>query len=307
MKTLRICFLSFLLVFSASLRAADFNVDASVFANFSYTINGNANNPTITLTRGVTYTFAINAHELHPFQIVDGNGTQYDNGVQNNNISQGTITFTVPTNAPSQLAYRCSFHLFFGGTINIVDPADFNISTPGGAYNYTINGFGSTDPTLTLTRGVTYVFQIDASPEHPFALVSNTTTFDLYDDGVVNNNTSLGRIVFSVPTNAPSTLYYICWYHYFGGVINIVDPPSPPSLMVKVISISVGDSVVTMKSVGTNGWNAIPEFTSNLFNPSWTVVPSFTNTFADGTNTTTFNRLDPICGPNVFLRVKNNQ
>jgi hypothetical protein len=35
----------------------------------------------------------------------------------------------------------------------------------------------------------------------------------------------------------------------------------------------------------------------------WASVPGFTNTFANGTNVTTFDRLDPICGPNVFLRV----
>ena len=35
----------------------------------------------------------------------------------------------------------------------------------------------------------------------------------------------------------------------------------------------------------------------------WSPVPSYTNTFANGTNTTVFERLDPICGPNVFLRI----
>ena len=64
-------------------------------------------------------------------------------------------------------------------------------------------------------------------------------------------------------------------------------------------------SNVTLKSTGTNGWTGIPEFSSNLLSTSWSVVPNYTNTFANGTNTTVFNRLEAICGSNVFLRVKN--
>ena len=33
-------------------------------------------------------------------------------------------------------------------------------------------------------------------------------------------------------------------------------------------------------------------------------LPGFTNVFANNTNTTRFNRLDPICGRNIFLRVR---
>jgi hypothetical protein len=63
-----------------------------------------------------------------------------------------------------------------------------------------------------------------------------------------------------------------------------------------------------MTSTGTNTtWTLIPEFSSNLVGGTWGPVPSYTNTFANGTNTTTFNRLDPICGPNVYLRVRQQQ
>lgn len=292
------------------LSAADFNVTSP---GSYYAINGiNAQNPTLTLTRGQTYTFAINTDPLHPFQISedDATGEPYFDGVNNNNISQGTITFTVPLTAPSTLYYMCSLH-FFSGTINIVGsagpPADFNVSTPGGNFAYTINSFPGDNPTLTLTRGITYTFDIDASPDHPFAIVSSMETGEPYNDGVENNNISQGRITFTVPANAPSTLYYICSLHFFGGTLNIVDPAPIPEPMVKVISISVGSDVVTLRSLGTNGWSAVPEFSSNLMTGSWDVVPNFTNVFSNGTNTTTFNRLDPICGPNVFLRVKNTR
>ena len=75
----------------------------------------------------------------------------------------------------------------------------------------------------------------------------------------------------------------------------------PPNL---ILSIQVGTNVV-MTSTGTNTtWLLIPEFNSNLVGGAWSSVPTYTNTFANGTNTTIFNRLDPICGPNVFLRLR---
>ena len=153
-------------------------------------------------------------------------------------------------------------------------------------------------------RGVTYRFRIDADESHPFQIVSDLGGIS-YDEGVVNNNISSGELIFTVPLDAPSILYYICSIHFFGGEIDIIDPPPP--FLVRIVSIDVGSSNVVMKSLGTNGkgWLAIPEFKSNLVQASWTAVPNFLNTFQSGTNVTTFNRLDPICGSNVFLRMKN--
>ena len=90
--------------------AADFSVASP---GFSYTINASANNPTLTLVRGRTYTFAVNTSSIHPFLI-------QSTGVSNNNINQGTITFTVP-NVASNYTYICSIH-FFGGQILTVPP-----------------------------------------------------------------------------------------------------------------------------------------------------------------------------------------
>src|SRR5439155_21899484 len=74
-------------LFSQAVFAADFTVTSP---GFFYAINGNQPNPTLTLVRGQTYTFAVNSSSVHPFEIISP-------GVQNNNISQGTITYTVPT------------------------------------------------------------------------------------------------------------------------------------------------------------------------------------------------------------------
>lgn len=99
---------SFLL--SQSAFAADFSVTSP---GFFYAINGNQPNPTLTLVRGQTYTFSVNTESDHPFKILSP-------GVVNNNISQGTITYTVPTVA-SNYSYICSIH-FFGAQILTVAP-----------------------------------------------------------------------------------------------------------------------------------------------------------------------------------------
>jgi len=122
---------------------------------------------------------------------------------------------------------------------------------------------------------------------------------------VTGNDTSQGTITFSVPMDAPNSLFYVCSVHFFSGVINIVDPPLPPAPDVKIISISLTSSNVTLISLGTNGWTGIPEFSSNLFLSNWSVVPDYANTFSNGTNTAVFNRLEAICGSNIFLRVRN--
>lgn len=88
----------------------------------AYTING-SNNPTLTLTRGETYTFTISASG-HPFDIktVQGNGAgnKYLTGVTGESTQNGTLTFTVPMNAPDKLFYDCEVHAAMTGVINII-------------------------------------------------------------------------------------------------------------------------------------------------------------------------------------------
>jgi plastocyanin len=84
----------------------------------------NVSNANFTLERGKTYTFQVDTPG-HPFIIksVQGTGTAnaYNDGVTNNGISKGEITFTVPADAPSTLFYNCEFHVAMTGTITIMD------------------------------------------------------------------------------------------------------------------------------------------------------------------------------------------
>lgn len=104
------------------------NYDVGFNGLVSYVFNGNglidSENPDLSLVRGQTYTFTVNASG-HPFYIksVQGNSNAnaYNNGVTNNGTQSGTITFTVPLDAPDILYYNCQFHELMTGEITITD------------------------------------------------------------------------------------------------------------------------------------------------------------------------------------------
>lgn len=91
----------------------------------SYLIAGSSN-PTLTLVKGFTYYFVVSASG-HPFWIktaqVTGTGSAYTSGVTNNGVDSGTISFTVPFDAPATLYYICQFHGSMTGTLTIADTA----------------------------------------------------------------------------------------------------------------------------------------------------------------------------------------
>lgn len=176
--------------------------------------------------------------------------------------------------------------------------------TAGDTINYTING--QPDPSFTLQRGITYVFQINNLFIHPFYIkfASGFGSAGAFNNGVANNGATSGNITFTVPGDAPDNLLYQCGNHpSMLGALNIITPATPPT--VRIVYINVGD-FITVKSTGTNGWSASPEFKCDASTLTWTPVGGFTNSFNGGTNTTTFPRLDPICGStNVLVRIRN--
>ena len=102
-------------------------VTVAAYNNANYFYLDGTKNPTITLTRGFTYTFdqsdASNAGHLLLFK--DSSGNAYTNGV----TSSGTLgqsgaktVFVVPANAPDSLRYYCSAHgNNMGNTITVVN------------------------------------------------------------------------------------------------------------------------------------------------------------------------------------------
>jgi len=89
-----------------------------------------------------------------------------------------------------------------------------------GTDHYTFTGKGLNgavnDPALYLTRGHTYIFE-NRSGGHPFYIktsIANGGTNDAYNTGVTNNGGGNGtEIIFTVPHDAPDTLYYQCSAH----------------------------------------------------------------------------------------------
>ncbi|MEO9513574.1 MAG: hypothetical protein ABJN84_09930 [Flavobacteriaceae bacterium] len=103
----------------------------------------------------------------------------------------------------------------------------YNVTNQG-ASAYLFSGEGlenAINPNLTLKRGETYEFTVSALG-HPFFIKSaqTTGTGDTYDSGVTNNGASSGTIEFTVPNNAPDTLFYICEFHSpMTGTLTITD------------------------------------------------------------------------------------
>ena len=100
----------------------------------AYTFSGSAkgDNPNIgPFYRGGTYTININASG-HPFYFTTDNGTnfaagtyfgEYTTGVTGSRTDVGTITFTVPVDAPNTLYYQCGNHGPMRGAITVKDLA----------------------------------------------------------------------------------------------------------------------------------------------------------------------------------------
>ena len=94
--------------------------------------------------------------------------------------------------------------------------------------DYEIQGTGlekSENPKLTLKRGETYKFIIKASG-HPFFIKTEKITgkISTYNKGITNNGANEDTLIFSVPKDAPNSLYYVCQYHkLMSGDLEIID------------------------------------------------------------------------------------
>ena len=144
------------------------------------------NNPTLTLTRGNTYTFTLVSTPALPFYIKTqqtlGINNLFTEGVTNNGAATGTITFTVPQNAPDTLYYNNSTQMNMQGVFTIVDAVpgsgpDFWIQTDPG-----VNGRIPSTPNISSRLGPV--------------------------NGVTNNGIDLGTITFDVPYSDAQDFYY---------------------------------------------------------------------------------------------------
>ena len=134
----------------------------------------NERNPILTLYRGNTYKFEVNA-KGHPLWIMtepykskiseDGStSTIYSTGVTNNGTDYGTVTFTVPATGPATLYYQCGNHDSMYGILQIKDVTSTAKIKPQddivGVKNYSLR-------TLDLSNGMKIKFDDNiVAPEY---------------------------------------------------------------------------------------------------------------------------------------------
>ena len=95
----------------------------------------------------------------------------------------------------------------YTGSQGLAGGVSFEV-TNNGSTDWVVNG--TTNPTLTLARGYTYYFNINATG-YPLYIktTANIDTLDGYNSGVTNNADDVGVITFVVPFDAPTSLYYV--------------------------------------------------------------------------------------------------
>ena len=186
-----------------------------------------------------------------------------DGGLAYNN-STGVFTYTPPVIASE---------------VPLPDDQIFTVTAPGsGAYTFAGGATGN-NPTLTLQRGRTYKFNLNASG-HPFRIQSTTgTSGTLVTNGVENNTAAVGTIYYTVPDNAPDTLYYQCQVHSaMNGTINVVgigrntSRDTIQTVTSIVNTMASGNPINTWTEINSNYRVAItPEFSNSHIVGDWQI------------------------------------
>ena len=212
---------------------------------------GAENDPVLYLVRGQQYKFT-NTMGMHPFRIqstVNGSvGTQYNDGVTNNDVSNGTLTWDVQFDAPNLLYYQCTAHGGMGGKIYIIDAGigpDISINTTG---IITANSFRGDGSQLTgLTAGVSISTNTTNQAQYLTYVTGtgSTTGFGVTTTGLVfnpsTNNLGIGT------TNPTSKLTV-------NGNVSITGVTTSGIIRISSSIVSPNDTkpVATLEAVGAS-------------------------------------------------------
>ena len=153
------------------------------------------------------------------FTVTRNNGYYSFSGYSGNNpaitlVRGGSYNFNVAQNTQASVEYRVTSN-----------PTSW-------AIDYEPN------PTLTLVRGNTYTFNFTQTIPLAFWIKTELSfgTTNQWSEGVFNNGASTGLITFTVPQDAPDTLYYCNDTQYnFRGQFNIVNgtPGTGPGFWIQ--------------------------------------------------------------------------
>ena len=154
------------------------------------------------------------------FTVTRANGVYTFSGYTGNNptitlVKGGSYNFNVAQNDTVTVEYRVT-----------------NKGTSAYVVDY------STNPTLTFTRGNTYTFNLSLTGLFPFYIKTLVSlgTVNVYSEGVLNNGATEGLITFTVPYDAPDTLYYCASNETnMYGQLNIIDavPGTGPGFWIQ--------------------------------------------------------------------------
>jgi len=120
-----------------------------------------------------------------------------------------------------------------------------------GSTSYTISP-GGTNPTLSLNRGYSYVFEV-SSTGHPFWIKTEVSTgTGISMVGLSTNGIENGNMSYTVPYNAENVLYYNCEYHTpMHGTLNILGQSYNVSFISFWITNNANNYLVTNSITGT--------------------------------------------------------
>ena len=267
--------------------------------------------PSLSLKSGEKYVFDLNdaSASNHPLSIsetkngIHADGSTVTNGIKfyaqgyektesdfsslfspENNQENAFMVFE-PSASDTVLYYYCLFHggmandakILIDGYVEKISEAvvtEIFVQNIGASdYNFTVKGVQANDPTLTLERGKTYEFDISAQG-HPFWIKTDQVTgsSSQYNEGIINNGSSSGKLTFTVSADAPSTLYYICQIHSsMTGIIKIVDNNEGGTILENNTSNS--DTSTSTPSYG--GYNYDFDLISSSSGIEQMIIPSF--------------------------------
>ena len=132
--------------------------------------------------------------------------------------------------------------------------------TNSGASAYLIDGVSNAS--ISLVRGSTYTFNLSVSG-HPFWIQTSSGAYNSSNvlgsgDGVTNNGSQTGTITYTVPSNAPSTLYYVCQYHSgMAGTISVTNATFTGDITGNAATATALQTARTINGVSFNGTSNI--------------------------------------------------
>jgi hypothetical protein len=262
---------------------------------------GAENDPTLYLIRGQQYKFT-NTMGAHPFRIqstVNGStGTQYNDGITNNDVSNGTLTWNVQFDAPNILYYQCTAHSGMGGKIYILNSED-NVSagttsapsiSPSGDSNTGI--FFPAPDTVAIAEGGVEILRVNSSGNIGIGTTDSLNKFEV--GNVSGGVTAPDFTVSTVSLGSSVTIGRLSSVGSDNTLFRVRDRVNRTLISATVGGVDIGSTDVTTPLTIRNGNLVFStagtgiDFSATA-NSSGTMSSELLSDYEEGTWTPTFN------------------